>query len=149
MSNETSGLVIKKDVKTKIGEERKAELALEIVGHTRRYRDLEDQLKELSKELTAKKKAERSAWERKGDALLTGELEEQVECIEEANFQTNEISFRRIDNGEICATRAMTGDERQLSIDGVNEKAAPVVAIDSSKKKKRLRSAVESEGEPH
>lgn len=143
MSIIDTGLVIKKDVKTRITDERRAELALEIVGHTRRYRDLEDEKKELTKGLASKMKDERKAWERKSDALLTGELEEQVECVEEANFQTNEVSFRRIDNGEICATRAMTGDERQLSIDGVDAKAAPVVAIDTAKKKKRMRAEVD------
>lgn len=144
MSMDT-GLVITKDVKTKIDEARKAELALEIVGHTRRYRDLENELKELAKDLTAKKKAERAAWERKSDALLTGELEEKVECVEIANFQTNEVSFRRIDNGEICGVRAMTGNERQLSIAGVEDDAAPVVSIDNGKAKKRLKAVADIE----
>lgn len=149
--SETDGVVVKKDVKTKIDEERRNELAQEVVGHTRRYRDLEDEKKAATKDLTAKMKQERADWERKAEAIATGILEEQVECTQHFDFSRNEVAFRRIDTGEVVATRAMTQGERQLSIDGVDDDkpSAPVVPIDAGKPKKRLRSVAADESETH
>lgn len=138
MSEETDGLVIKKDVKTKLSAERRAELGAEIAAHTIRYDELEEQKKLATKDLTAKMKAERADWTRKAKALRSGELEETVECTEHKDFARNEVVFRRIDTGEIVASRPMTGSDRQQMIDGVD---APVVNIDKAKSKKRLKAA--------
>jgi hypothetical protein len=146
MSNETTtGLVIKKDVKTELTPERRAELGAEIAAHTIAYDEYEEQKKAATRDITAKMKQERADWTRKAKALRSGVLEEQVECIEEQDFSRNEVSYRRIDNGKICGMRAMTGNERQLSIAGVEDKAPPVVSVDSSKNKRRLKAVPDIE----
>ena len=60
MSNETTGLVIKKDVKTELTPERRAELGAEIAAHTIAYDELEQAKKDATKELTARMKSERA-----------------------------------------------------------------------------------------
>lgn len=142
MSEETTtGLVIKKDVKTELTPARRAELGAEIAAHTLRYDELEAAKKEVGSEYTAKMKAEKSDALRKSKALRSGVLEEQVECVEVQDFARNAVRFQRIDTGAIVGERPMEQGERQLSIDGVDEKktVAPVVAIDRAKKKTRLR----------
>ena len=79
------------------------------------------------------------------EALRSGVLEEQVECVEEQDFSRNEVSYRRIDNGKICGVRAMTGSERQTSIEGIDVDQAPVVSIDKGKAKKRLKAVADIE----
>lgn len=147
----TSGLVIKKDVKTELTPARRAELGAEIAAHTIRYDELEEAKKAQTKDLTAKMKAERADWTRKAKALRAGVLEEQVECYEIQDFARNEVSFKRIDTGEIVAQRPMEQHERQLKIDGLDDKPAPppVVSIDAAKGKKRLRAEVPADEEKH
>jgi hypothetical protein len=140
MNETTTGLVIKKDVKTEISETRKDELAREVVAHTLRIRELEEQKKLATRDITAKVKAERADMDRKADAIRTGVLEEQVDVTEQHDFSRNEVSYHRLGSGEKVAVRAMTQGERQLKIDGVDDDAPPVVSVDKGKAKKRLRS---------
>ena len=145
MNETTTGLVIKKDVKTELTPERRAELGAEIAAHTIAYDEYEEAKKAATRDITAKMKQERAEWTRKAKALRSGVLEEQVECVEESDFRRYEVSFRRIDNGQICGVRAMTVNERQLSIAGVEDDAAPVVSIDKGKAKKRLKAVADIE----
>jgi hypothetical protein len=144
----SDGVVVKKDVKTVLTEERKIELAMEVVGHTSRYDDLEEQKKEITKDLSAKMKQERADKSRKAKAIRTGVLEETVDCYEEQNFSTNAVYFRRCDTSERVAERPMRQDERQLSIDGA-QPSAPVVGIDTAKKKKRMKAEGAPDEESH
>ncbi len=144
----TTGLIIKKDVETVLTEARRHELGAEIAAHTIAYDELEEAKKDATKELTARMKAERADWTRKAKALRTGKLAESVECVEESDFRRYEVSFRRIDNGEIVGVRPMTVSERQPSLDGIDEPADPIVSVDKTKAKKRLKAVPDAADVP-
>lgn len=137
--SESSGLIIKKDVKTEISETRKDELAREVVAHTLRIRELEEQKKLATRDLSAKVKAEKADLDRKADAIRIGILEETIEVVEQSNFSTNEVSYHRLGSGERVAVRAMTQSERQMSIEGLGDDAPPIVSVDKGRSKKRMQ----------
>jgi hypothetical protein len=138
---------IVKDVKSKIDDDRRLALGQEIAQHAMRKVELEEAKKKAGSEYTVKLKAELEALNRKSKALLTGELEEAVECETIEDFERNEVRTVRCDSGEIVATRAMTGDERQTTIDGIPEAS---VETGAGAKRKRLPKAgtVTDDSEP-
>jgi hypothetical protein len=113
-------IIIKRDVDVELSEVEKAALRESACAALDTVDELADRIKTLkagAKEARAKAKR--------------GTETRMLECREEKDFRLGEVRVVRSDTGQIVETRAMTGDERQVKING----AAPVVPITGRTKK--------------
>lgn len=106
---------IKRELDCLLTREEKATLGIKACEERDKARDLKEQASALEK--SAKEKEHQVA---------TGLIKRMVECVEDLNFVTNAVTVTRTDdpqfwpNGHaiVGEPRAMTGEERQLEIDG-------------------------------
>lgn len=89
-------------------------------------------------------KEEATALEKEAKAMdeqvASKKIKREVECVEVKNFAGNEIRIERVDerrfwpeDSPVVETRAMTGDERQLEIDGAADSGGGKVTTSKPK----------------
>ena len=112
-----SGKKIKRELDCVLSHEECGELGIKASKNRTAALAHRDSAKELDKEA--------KVWE---EAVTTGKVKRQVECIEVKDFTRSEIRVERCDESsnwpdgnKVVEERAMTGDERQMMMDNPDD----------------------------
>ena len=110
---------IKKELDCRLTQEEKASLGIKACEERDEARVLKEKASGLEK-----------AAKEKEHQVATGLVKRMVECVEDKDFSRSAVILTRLDEPEhwpegtaIVETRAMTGEERQMEIDGSDDTA--------------------------
>jgi len=90
----------------------------ELAALVNEQKEIEDLLREYGSDKRKRLREIKARQRVLAQAIATHKEAAMVQCAEEQVFAQNKVVVRRLDTGEVVETRAMSGDERQLSIVG-------------------------------
>lgn len=103
----------------KFSEEEKREIAQDLANAIAEVRASEDKLKAAQTQIKAEIEAKKGIINLKAENLRSGFEMRSVECEKVMAYADNEVRWIRCDTGEVAHRRRMDADERQRSLEEV------------------------------
>lgn len=129
----------------KLTKEERDERTAELLAALQKEVDLVSEKSEAVAGFNASIKLQRQLVSEKRKVLEKGEEPRDVECVEVFDFRLQQVHVDRKDTGERVSTRAMSVDERQETLPGVDERDGSMTtslgdALDAKADKAKKRS---------